>query len=148
MNLSPRLNASICCVMLVGAGIVFGISHFSHFQQLNDSSTRAALSHARDSTLWERLLAQSACGVRVTWDNWGLFEEAQLVQVAAKPAQFLWDLRKHLAEKSLVFYLAVIHLQWRELSPKVVGVRGQHTAMATKILETNYSGQLKKAGDQ
>lgn len=53
MNLSPRLNASICYVMLVGAGIVVDISHFSHFQHVNNNSTHAALRHARDSTLWE-----------------------------------------------------------------------------------------------
>lgn len=59
MNLSPRLNASICYVMLVGAGIVVGISHFSHFQHVNDNSTHAAVRHARDSTLWEWLRAVS-----------------------------------------------------------------------------------------
>lgn len=64
MNLSPRLNASICYVMLVGAGIVVSVSHVSHFQHVNDSSTHAALRHAQDSTLWEWLQAQSACGER------------------------------------------------------------------------------------
>lgn len=69
MNHSPRLNASICYVMLVGAGIVFSISHFSHFQQVNDNSIHAALRYARDLTLWERLRAQSAFGVRAKWDS-------------------------------------------------------------------------------